>query len=88
MTAPSTPDYALPLPDNAYVDDIRILPVNANMKAFVYDPIKQRLVATLDENNYATIYEYDAEGNLVRTQKETERGIMTVMESRSAHPKK
>jgi hypothetical protein len=57
------------------------------MKSFVYHPVTQKLVAILDENNFATFYEYDAEGNLVRTKKETEKGISTIMESRSANVK-
>lgn len=89
FTAPSIGStYNLTLPANAYVDDIRIMPMAANMKSFVYNPANQRLAATLDENNFATFYEYDQEGNLIRTKKETEKGIVTVMESRSAHPKK
>lgn len=73
-------------PANAYIDDIRVHPYHANMKAFVYHPFNEKLMATLDENNFATFYEYDQEGNLVRTKKETEKGIMTISESRSAHP--
>jgi hypothetical protein len=79
--------YFLSLPTNAYIDDIRIMPAQANMKSFVYNPVNQRLMATLDENNFASFYEYDQEGNLIRTKKETEKGIMTVSESRSANPK-
>lgn len=67
----------------SYLDDIRIQPYNANMKSFVYDPVNLRLMAELDENNYATFYEYDDEGTLVRVKKETKRGIMTIKESRS-----
>lgn len=70
----------------AYYDDIRIFPLNANMKSFVYHPLNEKLMATLDENNYATFYEYDQEGNLIRTKKETEKGIITISESRSANP--
>lgn len=79
--------YAITLPANSYIDDIRILPKDGNMKAFVYHPVNQKLIATLDENNFASFYEYDQEGNLVRTKKETEKGIITVMESRSANAK-
>ena len=68
--------------NNILVDDIRVHPFNANMKSFVYDPITLRLMAELDENNYATYYEYDDEGNLMRQKKETERGIMTIKETR------
>lgn len=70
-----------------YVDDIRIHPYNANMKSYVYDPRTMRLRAELDENNYASFYEYDEEGQLVRIKKETILGIKTIKESRSAKQK-
>jgi len=41
------------------------------------------LVGELDERNYATIYEYDLEGKLIRLKKETERGIMTIKENKN-----
>jgi hypothetical protein len=66
-----------------HYDDLRIHPVDASMKTYVYDPASQRLMAELDENNYATFYEYDAEGKLVRTKRETEKGIVTISETRS-----
>ena len=70
--------------DNAtiYVDDIRIAPANATIKSYVYDPQNYRLVAELDENNYATFYNYDEEGVLVQVKKETERGVMTIKTTR------
>ncbi|MEO6231504.1 MAG: autotransporter outer membrane beta-barrel domain-containing protein [Ferruginibacter sp.] len=68
----------------SYWDDIRIHPYNANMKSYVYDPISMRLTAELDANNYATFYEYDEEGTLIRTKVETKEGIKTLTESRSA----
>src|SRR5690606_1250261 len=67
-----------------YVDDIRIHPFNSSIKTFVYDPISLRLMAELDNNNYATFYEYDDEGMLQRIKRETERGIMTIQESRNS----
>ncbi|OQP47877.1 hypothetical protein A4H97_30675 [Niastella yeongjuensis] len=67
-----------------WFDDIRIHPYNAQMKSFVYNPVNLRLMAELDENNYATFYEYDDDGTLVRVKKETERGVQTIKESRSA----
>ena len=72
---------------NAYFDDLRFHPYDANMKSFVYDPVTQRLQAELDENNYATFYEYDTEGGLVRVKKETERGVYTIQETRSGNSK-
>ena len=71
-----------------YFDDIRILPTKGNMKSFVYDQKTQRLMAELDENNYATFYEYDLEGGLVRIKKETEKGVFTIQETRSGNSKK
>lgn len=73
---------------NVYFDDIRIFPADGQMKTYVYDPVTLRLSATLDENNYATFYEYDEEGKLIRIKKETEKGIMTIQESREAIKKK
>lgn len=68
----------------AYFDDLRIHPFNANMKSFVFHPVNLRLMAELDENNYATLYEYDDDGTLIRLKKETQRGIKTIKEIRSA----
>ncbi|MFH1320489.1 MAG: hypothetical protein ABII90_07545 [Bacteroidota bacterium] len=63
--------------DMIYIDDIRIHPFDANMKSFVYNPFSHRLMATLDENNFATFYQYYENGNLQVVRKETERGIVT-----------
>lgn len=71
-----------------YFDDIRIHPFNANMKTYVYDPVNLRLAAEMDANNYASFYEYDAEGTLIRTKAETREGIKTITESRSSKQKK
>jgi hypothetical protein len=68
---------------NVYFDDIRLHPYNANMQTFVYNPVNLRLMAQLDENNYATFYEYDDDGTLIRVKKETARGIQTIKETRS-----
>lgn len=70
-----------------YIDDIRIHPYDALMKTYVYDDQTLRLMAELDENCFATFYEYDDEGSLIRVKKETERGIMTLKESRSSYKK-
>ena len=71
-----------------YIDDIRIHPFDGQMKTFAYDPSSQRLWAEMDENNFATFYEYDDEGILIRVKKETERGIMTIKETRSSYRKR
>jgi len=71
-----------------YVDDIRVFPVDATMKSYAYDPDNMRLMSELDERNFATLYEYDEEGKLIRVKKETEKGIMTIKESRNSKPPK
>ncbi|MCX6232765.1 MAG: hypothetical protein NTZ33_14600 [Bacteroidetes bacterium] len=65
-----------------YMDDLRILPFNSSMKAYVYDDVTKRLMAELDENNYASFYEYDEDGSLVRVKKESEKGVFTIKEVR------
>jgi PKD repeat protein len=70
-----------------YFDDIRIHPFNSSMKSYVYDPVSLRLWSELDDRNYATFYEYDEQGNLTRIKKETERGIVTIQESREGQYK-
>ncbi|UZJ64005.1 hypothetical protein OKW96_16555 [Sphingobacterium sp. KU25419] len=80
-------DIHIQAPLGYFIDDIRMLPDGANMKSFVYDSFTSRLLAEMDENNFATFYEYDQEGVLVRVKKETERGILTVNENRKANAK-
>jgi hypothetical protein len=76
-----------PFKERIYFDDLRISPISASVKSYVYNPDKMRLIAELDENNYATLYSYDDEGKLVIVRKETDRGIMTIRESRNhLHP--
>ncbi len=68
-------------------DDIRFFPKDASMVTYVYDPLTLRLMAELDERNYAKIYEYDEQGKLIRVKKETEMGIMTIQENRENNSK-
>lgn len=64
-----------------YYDDVRIFPFKSNIKCYVYNNQDHKLMAELDENNYATFYEYDQEGKLIRVKRETERGIFTIQQS-------
>ncbi|MDX6187720.1 VWA domain-containing protein [Flavobacterium sp. Fl-318] len=66
-----------------YFDDIRIHPLDGSVKTFVYDAETFKLMSELDENNYASFYEYDNEGGLVRIKKETAKGVKTIQETRS-----
>ncbi len=74
-----------PTGSNIYIDDIRIIPYNGQMNSYIYDNTTLRLMAQLDENNFATLYEYDEEGTPIRVKKETERGIMTLKENRQSY---
>ncbi|MGN6637730.1 MAG: hypothetical protein ACTHJ8_02390, partial [Mucilaginibacter sp.] len=62
-----------PLTSGVFIDDLRINPFNSQMKTYAYDAGTMRLMAEIDENGFATFYEYDDEGLLVRVKKETER---------------
>jgi hypothetical protein len=77
----------LVLPDHAsydiYYDDFRVIPTQSNIKTYVYDPDTYRLSAVLDENNFASLYFYDEQGQLFLVKKETEKGIFTIQESRT-----
>ncbi len=66
---------------SAWYDDIRLHPEKGNMKAYVYDLKDYRLRAILDEENFASLFYYDQEGNLYTTKKETEAGIKTISEN-------
>lgn len=81
----SVGNFAIELTANTgkecYFDDIRVIPFEGSMVSYVYDPVTMRLIAELDERNYAKIYEYDEEGKLIRVKKETERGIMTIQQN-------
>lgn len=65
---------------NCNYDDIRIYPADGNMKSYVYSYKDYSLMAILDENNFATFYEYDQQKQLKRVKKETEKGIVTIQE--------
>jgi hypothetical protein len=70
-----------------YMDDFRLQPYNSTMSCNVYDPLSLRLWAQMDDQNYATIMEYDNEGVLIRKKKETYKGIYTTQESRKSNLK-
>jgi PKD repeat protein len=65
----------------AWYDDIRVHPESGNLKSYVYNITDYRLNAILDEDNFATFFYYDKEGNLYLTKKETEDGIKTITEN-------
>jgi len=70
-----------------YIDDIKLVPEESTSKCYVYDDKFLRLTSELDENHFATFYDYDESGNLIRIRKETERGIVTLKESNFSYQK-
>ncbi len=65
----------------AWYDDLRLHPESGNLKSYVYDLVDYRLKAILDEENFASFFYYDKEGNLYLTKKETSRGVKTITEN-------
>lgn len=65
----------------AWFDDLRLHPENGNMKSYVYSLDDYRLRAILDEENFASFFYYDVEGNLYLTKKETKEGVKTLTEN-------
>lgn len=77
---PGNTTFSLLFSERTNFDDIRIFPADANMKSYVYSYRDYSLMAILDENNFATFYEYDSQKQLRRIKKETEKGVVTVEE--------
>lgn len=84
----SNTNFTLKFSAKTNFDDIRIFPVDANMKSYVYNYKDYSLMAILDENNFATFYEYDNEKQLKRVKKETEKGVVTIQEINFGSSKK
>lgn len=68
-------------PTTVRVDDVRMQPGKAQMTAYVYDPSTFRLLATFDDQHYALLYQYNSQGQLIRKQAETVRGVKTLQET-------
>lgn len=69
-----------------HVDDVRISPKTGGLATYVYDTIHFWLSASLNVDNYATLFYYDEEGNLHLKKQETEEGVFTITESRGYVP--
>lgn len=64
-----------------YVDDFSIHPVDAAIDGYVYNAATGWLTATLDNENFATRYIYDAAGRVVKVEKETKDGFKKITET-------
>lgn len=65
----------------AWLDDLRVQPLDASGICTVYDATTLRIVAQFDDNHFGQFFQYDAEGRLVRRLLETERGLKVAEES-------
>ena len=65
-----------------FLDDLRIHPYNASMKTYNYDQKTLRFTFEHDDNNFFTRYDYALDGTLQRISKQTERGVLTLQESK------
>lgn len=81
ITVNDNSQVSFTMPAGQNYDDLRVFPIGANLKSYVYHPFNNNLMAILDENNNATFYEYNTRNQLVRLKKETEKGIITVTEN-------
>jgi len=72
------------LDGDVYYDDLRIQPYDSEMQSVAIDAIERRNMAKLGSRNFATSYQYDENGTLIRVIQETERDKQTVSESRSS----
>ena len=63
-----------------YIDDFRLQPRYSESMGYVYDTSNYRLLAMIDDQNFALLYQYNPEGKLIRKLKETERGVKVLSE--------
>ncbi len=69
-----------------YVDDVRMQPLDAQMACYVYDPSTYKTIASFDDQHFGLFYQYNDEGQLIRKQKETVKGLKTVVETQYNTP--
>lgn len=67
--------------NKVYFDDVRVFPDEGEIKTYVYNPRNYKVSAELDNNNYATYYYYNEQGDLFLVKKETVHGIQTIEEN-------
>lgn len=72
--------------EETFIDDIRIHPFNSSLETFVYDPRDYKVMAELDNQNMATLYDYDINRHLFQVKKETTRGVKTLQTTRQNLP--
>lgn len=78
--------YQLGVGQKAYVDDVRMQPMDSEASCFVYDSKDMSLLAQFDDQHFGVYYIYDQEGNLISKKIETERGMKVVSETQQNVP--
>ncbi|MDQ3192392.1 MAG: hypothetical protein M3Q58_12435 [Bacteroidota bacterium] len=71
--------------ESVLIDDVRIQPIDASIASFVYRK-DFRVTAKFDDQHFATFYEYNQEGKLIRISIETEKGRKTIQEQQFNTP--
>ncbi len=77
----------VPEESTIYLDDIIVKPMNSTSNCYIYDLSNYRITATLDNNHFASILQYNEKGQVVRNIIETYRGMKTVTESQFNTPR-
>ena len=74
-----SPDYSF--------DDLLFIPIEASSKCISYNCENDRVEAEFDSEHFATFFDYDHEGRLIRKRKETYRGVKNIAETFYNTPK-
>lgn len=78
---------SVPVQATIFLDDVIVKPINSSSNCYVYDISRFRIAATLDNNHFASILQYNEKGQVVRNIIETYRGYKTVTESQFNTPR-
>ncbi|GAA4272079.1 hypothetical protein U6A24_11270 [Aquimarina gracilis] len=71
----------------AYLDDVKFNPKEAQTTSYVYDVKSLRLLTLFDDQHFGLFYQYNGEGQLVRKLIETEKGLKIITETQYNLPK-
>ncbi len=76
-----------PTNSDIYIDDVCFNPLESAVNCTVYDLASFRVLAQFGDQHFAKIFEYNSEGQLVRTVIETEKGRKTLQEQQYNIPR-
>lgn len=78
--------YTAFLPNEIWIDDVRVQPLESSVTTYVYDKHTRRLLTVFDDQHFGLNFQYNAEGKLVRKMIETERGMKILEENQYNMP--